>query len=176
MKHTLNQWMASLRQRADALPANDRRALLLMFAVIGLLLVYLSITVSRSYQQSAIVRYKDMKEDVSWIALNENVLKQIAVGETQAKGTVTPAAQGSDASLINIATTTAKPFGIAFKRFQPEGDAGLRLWIEGAEFDKLLRWVAILKQQNISLDQLDIDRLEKQQGMVDARVLVSRLP
>lgn len=163
----------TLRQRFDALPSNDRRALLVMFSAIGLLLVYLSFSSSRQYQQAAIARYKTMKENLAWISVNTDALKQVAAGGK----TAAPAAtQAGDASLINIATTTAKPFGITFKRFQPEGDTGLRLWIEAAEFDKMLRWILVLKQQDINLDQLDVDRLEKQQGMVDARILVSRSP
>ncbi|HQQ63372.1 MAG TPA: type II secretion system protein GspM [Pseudomonadales bacterium] len=164
------------RIRFDALPSNDRRALLVMFAVVGLLLVYLSLSMSRQYQKSAITQYKTMKENVAWIAVNIDALKQVSAAEASSKNTAPAVAQSSDASLINIATTTAKPLGITFKRFQPEGDNGLRLWIEAAEFDKLLRWIVVLKEQDISLDQLDVDRLEKQQGMVDARILVSRTP
>ncbi len=80
----------------------------------------------------------------------------------------------SDDSLIAVATSTAKTLGISFKRFQPEGDTGLRLWIEAAEFDRLLQWVDVLTKQGIILEQLDVDKLEKQVGMVDARVLIRR--
>lgn len=166
-------WFA-LRQRFTALPPNDRRALLIMFAAIAVTVLYFSITLSRSYQQSAIARYKDTLEDLRWIVLN---LDHIGTVAGAAAKTASVAVDGaSDASLINRATTSAKPFGIAFKRFQPEGDTGLRLWIEGAEFDQLMRWVATLEQQQIALGQLDIDKLEKQPGLVDARVLLSVQP
>jgi general secretion pathway protein M len=175
MMMRVEQFVRGAHQRFDALPSNDRRALLVMFAAVGLLLVYLSFSMSRQYQQSAISRYKTMKENVAWIAVNLGALQQVSAAESSNKQPASVTTQ-NDASLINIATTSAKPFGITFKRFQPEGDTGLRLWIEAAEFDKLLRWIAVLKQQDISLDQLDVDRLEKQQGMVDARILVSRAP
>ncbi|HNL91574.1 MAG TPA: type II secretion system protein GspM, partial [Pseudomonadales bacterium] len=59
------------------------------------------------------------------------------------------------------------------KRFQPQDENGLRLWIEGAEFDMLMRWLAALDQKNIKLNQLEIGRQEKQPGLAEARVLVS---
>jgi general secretion pathway protein M len=169
-----------LRQRFDVLPANDRRALLFMFGAISVALIYFSVTLTHSYQQAGISRYKETYENFRWITVNMPQLKQMAGAESNANKAQDPALQtaiaGAGGSLINIATTTAKPFGITFKRFQPEGDNGLRLWLESAEFDKLLRWVAMLESQNIALDQLDVDRLEKQQGMVDARILISISP
>lgn len=170
----MNQLLAltyKLRQRFDALPANDRRALLIMFAAIGITVVYFSLSASRDYQQSAISYYKDMREQSRWFAVNmPQIRNQLQAGAKPAGG------NAGDASLINRATTSAKPFGIVFKRFQPEGETGLRLWIEGAEFDLLMRWIAALDKQQIQLDQLDVDKLDKQVGMVDARILLSLKP
>lgn len=153
------------RQRFEALPSNDRRALLIMVSAIALTVLYFSLSVSREYQQSAIMRYKDSSEDNRWIALNLPKISSMT----------NPASQSAtqDASLINRATTLAKPFGIVFKRFQPEEETGLRLWIEGAEFDQLMRWIAALGQQGIRVDQIDINKQEKQPGIADARVKLS---
>lgn len=171
--NALTTFLAGMRQRFDALPPNDRRALLLMFAVIGLTVVYFSLAASRAYQQRAVADYKVMREDFRWFAVNlPQVRQRLQVVAAKPAG---PAGT-ADASLINRATTSAKPFGIVFKRFQPEGETGLRLWIEAAEFDQLMRWLAALEKQQIQLDQLDVDKLDKQVGMVDARVLVSLKP
>ncbi|HSC75371.1 MAG TPA: type II secretion system protein GspM [Pseudomonadales bacterium] len=168
---TLQETWFKLRQRFDGLPSNDRRALLIMGAVIALSVLYFSLSWTRTYQQSAITRYEDVSEDNRWIMLNLPQIRNLANAATK------PAASGSaDASLINRATTSAKPFGIVFKRFQPEDETGLRLWIEDAEFDQLMRWLAALEQQGILLDQLDIDKQAKQVGVVDARVLLSIKP
>lgn len=169
----LQTLIVGLRQRFYALPPNDRRALLIMVAAITVTLLYFSLSSSHDYQQSSLLRYKDARESSRWINLNLAQIRSMA-GAASKPG-VSPAG-GSDASLINRATTTAKPFGIVFKRFQPEGDTGLRLWIEAAEFDQLIRWTGALEQQQIVLDQLDIDKLDKQPGLVDARVLISLKP
>lgn len=164
----LNLLVSTLRQRFEILPSNDKRALLIMVAALALTVLYFSLSTSRDYQQVAILRYQDASEDNRWITLNLSQIRNIANAAAQPGNT-----GASDASLINRATTSAKPFGIVFKRFQPEEETGLRLWIEGAEFDQLIRWVAALEQQGIRLDQLDIDKQEKQVGIVDARVLLS---
>jgi general secretion pathway protein M len=169
--NTLQESCLKLRQRFDALPSNDRRALLIMGAAVVLSVLYFSLSMTRAYQQSAIVHYETVSKDNRWITLNLPQIRNLANAATK------PAAAGSpDASLINRATTSAKPFGIVFKRFQPEEETGLRLWIEGAEFDQLIRWVAALEQQGILLDQLDIDKQADKAGVVDARVLLSIKP
>lgn len=173
--NSLQTMIHGLRQRFDALPPNDRRALLMMCAAIVLALLYFSLSASRDYQQSALLHYQDAREDQRWITLNLAQLRNLT-GTAGHAGAAAPAGGDADASLINRATTTARPFGIVFKRFQPEGDTGLRLWIEAAEFDQLIRWTGALEQQHIVLDQLDVDKLDKQPGMVDARVLISLKP
>lgn len=160
-------WL-NVRQRYEALPSNDRRALLIMGGAIALTVLYFSLSGTRDYQQSAIARFQRSSEDSRWISLNLPQMRNLANAAAQPDNAGSP-----DASLINRATTSAKPFGIVFKRFQPEGETGLRLWIEGAEFDQLIRWVAALEQQHIQLDQLDIDKQAKLSGVVDARVLLS---
>jgi general secretion pathway protein M len=159
----------SLRQRFEVLPSNDKRALLIMGAALAMTVLYFSLSWTRDYQQAAIVHYQDMSEDSRWIALNLPQIRMLANTAAQ-PGII---AGTEDASLINRVTTSGKPFGIVFKRFQPEGETGLRLWIDGAEFDQLIRWVAALEQKGILLDQLDIDKQSKQAGIVDARVLLS---
>lgn len=167
---TLQTIMLDLRQRFEVLPSNDKRALLIMGATLAVTVLYFSLSWTRDYQQAAIVHYQDMSEDSRWIELNLPQIRMLANAASQ-PGNV--AGTAADASLINRATTSGKPFGIVFKRFQPEGETGLRLWIDGAEFDQLIRWVAALEQQGILLDQLDIDKQSKQVGIVDARVLLS---
>lgn len=165
-------WL-NLRQKFQALPANDKRALLIMFGAIALTVLYFSLTSSRQYQKVSIQRFQDQYDNVRWIQLNLDTLSKLGNAPVQSTAN---AAAGNDNSLINQATTLAKPFGIVFKRFQPEGETGLRLWIEAAEFDQLLRWIAALDSQHIIIDQLDVDKLDKQVGMVDARVLLTIKP
>jgi len=166
----LEAWTAPLKQKFDQMPANDQRALLIMFAAICLAVVYLSLSLSNNYQTSAVKRYESAQQDSRWIDANQAKLLELAAAR---KKLLEKASDQEGSSLINQATVSAKPFGIAFKRFQPQDENGLRLWIEGAEFDMLMRWLAALDQQNIKLNQLEIVKQEKQSGLAEARVLIS---
>lgn len=172
--NAIQQSLQGARQRFDSLPANDRRALVIMVVAILLTVIYFAFSASLRYQKASILHYKDAREDARWINLNMPELKKMA-GAAQADKPAASAAP-TDTTLIGLATTSAKPFGIVFKRFQPEGDTSLRLWIEEAPFDGLMKWVAGLGQLGITLDQLDVDRLDGQPGLVDARILVTRTP
>ena len=166
----LEIWMAPLRQKFDQMPANDQRALLIMLAAIFLAVIYLSLLLSGGYQQAAVKRYAYAQQDSRWVDANQAKLLELAAAR---KKLLEKGSDEEGSSLINQATVSAKPFGIAFKRFQPQDENGLRLWIEGAEFDMLMRWLAVLDEQNIKLNQLEIVKQEKQSGLAEARVLIS---
>lgn len=168
----MNELMAlveSARQRMDAMPSNDRRALLIMFVAIGLTIIYLSLSMTHDYQKSAIAHYNSSLQDSRWMSINKSSIHELVAAKKKAA----EAGDSAGSSLINQATTSAKPFGIAFKRFQPQDENGLRLWIEGAEFDQLMRWLSALDRQHIHVDQIEISRQEKLSGIADARVLIS---
>lgn len=166
----IETWVTTARQKFEQMSTNDQRALLVMLAAIVLAVVYLSLSLSNSYQVSALSRYERTLQDSRWVDANQNRLLELASAK---KKLLEKGGDNEGASLINQATMSAKPFGIAFKRFQPQEENGLRLWIEGAEFDMLMRWLAALDQQNIKLNQLEISKQEKQSGIAEARVLVS---
>ncbi len=166
----VNVWIDKTKQKIDNLPAGDQRALLIMCCAIALAVIYLSLSWSSSYQKSALTYYEKTLEDSRWMDANHNKLIELA---SVKKKKLEKNSEDEGASLINLVTTYAKPFGIAFKRFQPQDESGLRLWIEGAEFDMLMRWLAALNQQNIQLNQLEITRQERQPGLAEARLLVS---
>ncbi len=169
--HKLTVLLNALQQNFDKLSTRDRRLVLAMAAAVLFMIFYSMLTGSYRFQRSALNYYKEVSENNRWIELNIKEIKAFA-------GAKAPAVSGasSDVSLISMASTTAKPFGISFKRFQPEGDTGLRLWIESAEFDQLLRWVGVLGKQGVVLGQLDINRTDKSVGLVDARLLIVREP
>ena len=158
-----------IQQRLKELPANDKRALLIMSVTIAVALAYFLVSGTHSYQQKSISFYKAALEDTRWIDVNKDHIKTLTTSPSAVSNTT-----GSDESLIAVATASAKSLGISFKRVQPEGDIGLRLWIEATPFDAVMKWIDALASQGIVLEQLDVDRLEKQVGMVDARILIKR--
>lgn len=168
LQERCRQLLAPWRARYAQLAPNDKRAVWLMTGAITLTIVYFLVSGTYGYQQRAIADYKKAREDYRWMVLNKSQLQSVA----QAAKPV--AVNVNDTSLIAVATESAKTFKLTFKRYQPEGETGLRLWIEAGEFDQVLRWLDVVQSQGVVLEQFDVDKLEKQVGMVDARILLRR--
>lgn len=64
--------------------------------------------------------------------------------KTLRKGT--PARPAAGQSLLSLADSTARAQGLAeaVKRVQPEGQNGVRVWLEQAAFDDVMRWLQVL--------------------------------
>jgi general secretion pathway protein M len=76
-------------------------------------------------------------------------------------------------SLLSLADSTARVGGLAsaLKRVEPEGGNSVRVWLEGASFDQLIRWLGGLAERNgISADTVSIERVTDAVGRVNARL------
>jgi general secretion pathway protein M len=76
--------------------------------------------------------------------------------------------QGSILSLVN---NTAKAKNIALKRFEPEGDKGLRVWLDQVNFNSVIDWLELLEvQKGITIEQISIDKVSP--GIVNLRAVL----
>ncbi len=66
-----------LRQRFEALPATDKRAVVIMLLAIAAFVSYLLISSTATYQRKSIVFYKDAREDLRWINVNLDAIETI---------------------------------------------------------------------------------------------------
>ena len=75
-------------------------------------------------------------------------------------------------SLLTLVDRTAKSsaLGGSIKRIQPDKDGGVRIWLEKAEFNQMMRWLATLSRNHGVI--LSDSNIEKQltPGLVDARL------
>lgn len=74
-------------------------------------------------------------------------------------------------SMLAVVDQTVKRGGLAgsLKRLEPEGDAAVRVWLEQASFDEVMRWLLQIESQyGLSADTVTIDR--KDVGKVDVRL------
>ena len=111
---------------------------------------------------------------------NELVAQDIATYESLlarlsavAPGTrTTGPRKGQNLSLLAVIDQTVKSAGIgeSVKRIQPDGEQTARIWLEQADFDKLLRWLhALDSQYGVSVNEATINRDDKE-GLVRARI------
>ncbi len=80
--------------------------------------------------------------------------------------------RGGDRSLLALVDQTARRarLGPALKRVEPEGKEAVRVWLEQAAFDDVVRWITQLEQKSgVRIESITIDRQEAP-GRVNARI------
>ena len=80
----------------------------------------------------------------------------------------------SSSSLLVIIERTAQEKNLKsrLQKVQPEGQDGVRVWIENASFDQLIEWLALLEKKNtIYVSEIIIER-QKEPGRINSRILL----
>lgn len=74
----------------------------------------------------------------------------------------------SNESVLSTVNSVAKSKGIKLKRFEPNGDKGLRIWLEKIKFDRAIDLIEVLEQEKgVLVEQISIDKVES--GIVNLR-------
>lgn len=76
--------------------------------------------------------------------------------------------------LLTVIEQTAERAGVreTIRRMQPDQSKAVRIWMEEVVFDNWLRWVDLLRQQNVFVDRVSIVR--ESPGLVTVRVTLAR--
>jgi len=75
-------------------------------------------------------------------------------------------------SLLSVADSTARAGGLgpALKRVEPEGSDGVRVWLDGASFDVLVKWLGTLSTiHGVNAETVTMERAATA-GRVNARL------
>ena len=75
-------------------------------------------------------------------------------------------------SLLSVADSTARAGGLgeALKRVEPEGSDSVRVWLDGASFDVLVKWLGTLSTlHGVNAQTVTMERSESK-GRVNARL------
>ena len=146
------------------MPAKDRRALLLLTLFLAaIILIYAVLLPAHRYADEAAELHQQRAEILTWMQANEADARRL---QTQPTKDTNPGGQ----SLLSLATRHAQSNNLSFKRFEPFGEGGLRVWLDNAPFNNLLQWLTQLQQQNgVLVKQVSIDRAT-QAGRVSAKL------
>ena len=156
--------ITEIKQRLDAMPAKDRRALLLLtLFVAAVILIYAIMLPAHRYANDAAELHQQRAEILAWMQANESAARKL---QAQPAKRSNPSGQ----SLLSLATQHAQSNHLSFKRFEPFGEGGLRVWLDNASFNSLLQWLTTLQQKNgVLVKQVSIDRASKS-GRVSAKL------
>lgn len=81
-------------------------------------------------------------------------------------------------SLLAVTDSTARAGGLgpALKRVEPEGANSVRVWLDGASFDVLIKWLVTLSTQHgVDAGSVTLERSEAA-GLVNARLTLEAAP
>lgn len=116
-------------------------------------------------------RVRDNRAEVAWMSAAAERLEALRTGDPQSSA---PQQRG-DRSLLALIDETARSEGLgeAIRRGEPAGDGRVRVWLDGASFDRMVRWLTRLSTVfGVRVTELSVDRADTP-GLVNARVALS---
>jgi general secretion pathway protein M len=137
-------WLASLSER--------ERRMVIWGGVAAALFVFVFVLVLPLYTGAsrAAVRVAQKKDDLAW-------MRSVA-DELRAAG---PATEATGESLLVLIDQSARQSGLgsSLSGSQPSGTGGIRVRLDGAPFDTVVAWIALLQQQHsVMVESATIDR------------------
>jgi len=169
-KSRLQEQAAPLLERFyeqwDALNQRERLVVSLLAAVVVfaliMLVIYLPLVKKRDEAQ---LRYESNVELLTWMSsVAPQIKQQASSGSASAQ---------SAQAIMNTVNQTAQANQLKLDRIQPEGKNNLRVWIQDASFDAMMRWLVDLQNNSgIVVNNINIDS-GKSSGTISARVVLS---
>jgi len=152
-------WFQSLEQR-------ERILVSIGGALLAVLFVYFAIlTPFNKAVETRTTRVERKQQDLAWMRGVAPMLRALAMSQP-----------GGNESLVVLIDRSARQSGLAgaLTGQTPNGEHGMRVRLEAANFDAVLTWLATLQQQyGVSVESASIDRTDKS-GIVNASLVLTR--
>jgi general secretion pathway protein M len=156
----LKTWYAGLQERERRVVAIGAVALALII-VIGGILLPLQAAVSRAVKGS-----ETRREDLAWMRANAT--------EIRSRGADIPSDTGEAPVVLVDRIGRETGLGAALRGTQPNTTGGVRVQLEGAQFDTLLTWLDTLdRRYGLTTEAITIDRTPSP-GLVNASISFSQ--
>jgi len=156
----MREWFEGLESRERLLVVAGS-ALLAVFLVI--VLVWLPV---RSGYNNLKASVAEQRDTAAWM---QRSAQQLA-GLKGSSGAEAAGLGGRSLLAVTDSTARAGGLGAELKRVEPEGRDSVRVWLDGASFDVLVKWLATLNSTHgIRVDNATLERTESA-GRVNARL------
>lgn len=165
-----NSTVINLQRQYESLPQRDRSALKVMFGVLLLVISYFALwQPAHKYMKEAQSDLAFSEELLALVNNNKTVLSSLSRGNSSNNQKPTLDSQ----QLVSSVTNMAKKKGVLLKRFEPSGGNKLKVWVDNAEFDKVIVWLTTLKKSlGVQVEQITIEK-DDGPGLVSARMTLS---
>ena len=156
-----------MRAWFDSLETRERMMLAAGSALLVLFLLYVLVwSPVHSGYDALRNTVEEQRTTAAWMQESAQTLATLKRGSGRA-------AQGlGGKSLLSVADSTARAHGLgpALKRVEPEGSDSVRVWLDGASFDVLVKWLGALSTlHGVGAESATVER-GAATGRVNARL------
>lgn len=164
---TIQNYIDPIRRRYDSLEEMERLIVNGVVALLILVIVCLVLVVpAKNALSEAELKLTAQQGLMQWMQENEAVARMSAKGGSSTSTSNQP--------LQSIVTSTAPSMGVTVKRFEPESDDKLRVWLEKVSFDKTARWLHQLESRyGVRIVNISVDA-EREQGLINAKLVLNK--
>jgi general secretion pathway protein M len=157
--HALTQ---KLWTRYEAAAPREQLALRVLGGVILAALVLLLVVLPlHRFDSDAIASYHAQQDTLVWMQSNRAQI-----------GSSTGTARKPGDSVLTLANQSARTLGLSFKRYEPNGDRGVNLWLEQVSFDQVIKWLDAL-ERDYGVIAVDFSASRRNEtGLVDVRLVL----
>lgn len=160
----MKSWWISLQPR-------ERLILIVAAGIVILALIYL-LGIEPFFKQRTILmqRIEAQRQELAWMQQTSEQVKHLRSISPEQRRT------SYNRSLLGVVDTSSRSNNIRkpIQRMEPEGNNGVKLWIEDADFDKLIQWLGSLNtQQGVYVTRATISRGDAP-GLIDTRLSLQR--
>lgn len=150
------------------LESRDRNALLALTLFLGVAILYYGIwfPVSNGLAKAE-EDYRAQVELIAWMKAHEDEAK--AVGSSLSSG----GGQQVAGSLYALVNNVARQKSISLKRYEPDGDDKLRVWLENVSFNHFVSWIQVLVNKGLVVSNVSVEGRDTG-GKINAKVIFKR--
>ncbi len=163
------QYSLKARRWYWSLPPRDRIVVNFVGFFLVFAMVYMLIwTPLRDSAEQSILKWQNKQSVLDWIRSNEATVRSASSANKVAGGIN----QRNGQSLLTVVNSSAQRSNLALKRFEPDGDDKLRVWLENVSFNNAINWLNMLKNDfGISVSNISIEA-HGAAGVVDVKIVL----
>jgi len=162
-----------MKEWLDKLEPKERMMLAVGGVVLLLLLIYVLVLAPlRSGYQSLQLGVAKQRDTVVWMQGSAQTIERLR----RSGGAAAQGLGGRSLLAVTDSTARAGGLGAALKRVEPEGGNSVRVWLDGAPFDVLIKWLGTLSTRHgVDANSVTLERSEVA-GLVNARLTLEAAP
>ncbi|WP_372995497.1 type II secretion system protein GspM [Marinobacter sp.] len=157
----------------DQLPRRDQQALMVLAIAVFLGILYFAIwRPAADFNDQSVAARDNAGELLAWMQANEPTIQRLgdAGGDS---GAATADKPEDGRALMALVTRSAGEAGLSLQRFEPSGEAAIRVWLENAPFAEVASWLERLNgDHGVVIDQAAMDR-SGEPGRVSVRLTLA---